>query len=504
MKKIILTSLLLTAVISSDAQESLKPRGWWKLDDGTGTELKDSSGNGFSGKAENCKWIKTAGRNVLEFSGKNSCITVKDNLIEQKLLKSGSITFWSKFDKAANIRLLQFADYLFINYAQSSCRLSVIMLNGKGKLINKQLGRPETGKWFFCAVTWDEKSMTVYFNGVEVGHAPLADGFLSASAKFNDRLREVCFGAMLHCRKGVLKSLNGCMADIRYFTTALSNQEIKQIYNSGEKIFLNDAIEKKTTPAKTVKAKPAKPVPKMPPGKLVGHWTFNEGYGNLIHDVAGYVGDLPAFGNLQWVKNASGFCVFFDNKPGRMATYIKVPSIRMFGLYLGNPKGINLAASATRGTFSVWLKPVDGGNGSEINHKGKTDWSWPLFGMVTIKHGRWNTMFWLRKMKAHTFIDGPEIKNNEWTHVATTWDKKLVRFYVNGQLVIPKDGEAFINDGIVFRAKEPMYFGLCYPWQKEFRYRGYMDDLRYYCRPLSPVEVMKEYRDGLDKVKIIN
>ncbi len=498
MKKTIWMSFLLITAISLTAGNLAKPRGYWKLDEGSGAEIKDCSGNGFPAEAESCEWTKCGSRNVLKFTGSKSFMQLKSGTVDQKLLKNGTVTFWFKLDKAVNARLMQFTDYLIVDYQYPANYLAVTAVNGNGKIVRDRIARPKTGKWYFFAVSWSETGIAAYLDGNEKMKSPLDKGLLSASSKMSSKTQNVYFGAMRHSRKGFMRHLDGCLADIRYFSATLTPSEIREIYNSEVKTFsetskADSAAMPKPAPVKKRKTT-VKKIKKYPPVGLVGYWNFNEGRGNVVHDRAGWIGNMTAHGNPKWIKNNSGYCLEFDGKPGGNAVYLKLARLGYFNQMMASGSPM-----IERGAISLWAKPVDGGF---VPDPEKRNQGWLFFWSIIIEKDKWRTLVNDPEMMAITFMYGPKVQSGRWNHIVLSWNEEIVRLYVNGKLIRQPGGEVVINTQKMMNLKSPFYVGVMYPWVKWGWYKGYMDEIKYFSCPLSPEQVKKEYETGLAKVKI--
>ena len=131
-------------------------------------------------------------------------------------------------------------------------------------------------------------------------------------------------------------------------------------------------------------------------------------------------------------------------------------------------------------TVSLWCMPTETGqsdrwmlntvgrgtNGYRLGLSGgKPDWQVP--------RERWS----------HA-LHGPEpLPVNEWSHLAATFDNKIMRLYVNGEEVGALDRSGFINPG------DSITVGAHGAKLDRARFRGCLDSVRVYRRVLSPEEI---------------
>jgi hypothetical protein len=81
-----------------------------------------------------------------------------------------------------------------------------------------------------------------------------------------------------------------------------------------------------------------------------------------------------------------------------------------------------------------------------------------------------------------------QLAMNAWSHVCFTMDHSSIRLYLNGVL------EATLTAGVTFQyvSAYPVYLGNLQPGSPSF-FRGLIDNVRFYDRPLSPAEVSLLY-----------
>ena len=87
-------------------------------------------------------------------------------------------------------------------------------------------------------------------------------------------------------------------------------------------------------------------------------------------------------------------------------------------------------------------------------------------------------------------LKGPEpLPANEWSHVAATFDNRIMRLYVNGKEVAAKERHGFIHPG------NSMTVGAHSAGMDRARFRGWLDNVRVYRRVLSPEEIVALARE---------
>lgn len=216
---------------------------------------------------------------------------------------------------------------------------------------------------------------------------------------------------------------------------------------------------------------------------LVGYFTMDEGDGDsLINHATGtkimpngiihnpyWSGDIAKFGNS----------LYFD-QPDKMPD--ELPSYVDFGTY--DPTQGNNTLS-----FSCWLY-WNGINGEYAGITGKRDdWTnetvhWDL----TLKREGWYQFESMGKGDVKNFLLSPEKPVvGDWEHFTVTYNGIDARMYVNGKLVCEGKMELGLKTDAIFLLG-------CVEPEGVTPFSGYLDEVRYYNRELSPSEILKIYQ----------
>ena len=209
--------------------------GWWKLDETSGREVTDASGNGNIGKILNGepKWQTSGGKidGALLFDGKGDWVHVAN---ESNFDFTGEVTVtaWIKvnhFDREWQAivtkgdsawRLQRNQDTPTIEFACSG--LQVPSGNTYGGLYgNKAVN---DGKWHHVAGLYDGEKMYIYIDGVVDVSQP-ASGAIAT----NDH--PVYIGENVEMTG---RFFNGLIDDVRVYNYALSEGQITALYNEGK------------------------------------------------------------------------------------------------------------------------------------------------------------------------------------------------------------------------------------------------------------------------------
>ena len=208
---------------------------------------------------------------------------------------------------------------------------------------------------------------------------------------------------------------------------------------------------------------------------LIGYWPFDEGTGVTARDQAGK-NDLDLVGNPVWTKNASGYCLLFDGSLER-PVYGERDSVLGYAGIMGC------------GTISVWARAVDGGPTQRARVAVLSEIQ------VGISDGHWSGLAYDGRVE---YILGPPVVNDQWVHLALTWNEVFARFYVNGKEIVREEGQYLRYDtsGWVTTMWDNLY--ISFPRHGQM-YKGYVDDWKMYKCALAPAEIAAEYEREKDK-----
>ena len=216
---------------------------------------------------------------------------------------------------------------------------------------------------------------------------------------------------------------------------------------------------------------PAERMPKGTAPALVGEWLAKNGF----KDSSGNGHDMKVRGNFAEAEGAA------VSKKGS-SPYCIASFKADYTLY--------------QGTIETWVKPSADAGAFKADSGGRGRQGGVLFlnnGSIYVGYtgGRWfcTTMGGLRRLD----MIGPEARP-EWTHLAVTFDRELVRLYVNGREAVGENGPIRRQseegrDG--FSDKIELIYGAANPAWGLF-FRGGMKGVKYYSRCFSPEEVREK------------
>ena len=205
----------------------------WKFDEGSGTTVSDSSGNGNTGTLVNGP-LWTAGRvgNALFFDGIDDNVTVPDsNSLD--LSSSFTLSAWvnpaSTFTDFRSILVKNYKYYLYASVAGYCGDGSP--LGGFSEGTDQTVCQPSPlpiNTWTHLAVTYNGSTLTLYRNGVAVATSTVS-GTLSPTT-----------GTLQIGASQFGEYFKGLIDEVRIYNRALSDTEIQTIYQQDSATTVSD------------------------------------------------------------------------------------------------------------------------------------------------------------------------------------------------------------------------------------------------------------------------
>ncbi len=218
------------------------------------------------------------------------------------------------------------------------------------------------------------------------------------------------------------------------------------------------------------------------------YWTFNEGTGRSVGDVAGgqngvMVGSSTDFG---WTSGKVGTGIVMD---GTMGTGVALPDAFLKG---------------STGSFSVWLK-LDSLSDRNIIFSSKSTTDHNIYNVFSVdREGRIQLQFRDTASGNDRKAQGTKILNvNEWYHIVFTANAQSYQLFVNGEvaLVAGENTGRWIPDLSNHVMSHRIGISEATPFSGSFD--GYLDDFRIYNRALSSTDVGQLYNEGNNAVPTV-
>jgi hypothetical protein len=181
-------ALVTAALMASPALAATAPVGVWKLDEGSGTTVADSSGNGNNGVISGgVSWVAGVSGSALGFDSGAGEVKVSDNTVLEPPT-TVTISAWVKHDDSPGIYR-----YIAAKGANSCIAASYGLYSGpNGGLdfyVSQHRGtvyarspdagrRVWDGKWHLAVGTYDGSTIRLYVDGIQVGSGTAWKGSL--------------------------------------------------------------------------------------------------------------------------------------------------------------------------------------------------------------------------------------------------------------------------------------------------------------------------------------
>ncbi len=230
--------LLAVTVIGTPAQAQT-PVGWWKFDDGSGTKAVDSSGNGRTAALVNgVTWVTgKIGDAVSANAARKQYISIP--AINLGGTRSVTVTLWANrnystsgghalFEATTNYNNSTTGFGFFPDDA--TCDGIQAALRGNVGYVANCYSQPSSGVWHHLAVVFDKRQtggsqVAFYVDGV----LQTPNRSLYASTNTNNFGNNPIY---LFSRAGSTEFSSGMLDDLRIYNSALTAQQIQQIYNN--------------------------------------------------------------------------------------------------------------------------------------------------------------------------------------------------------------------------------------------------------------------------------
>jgi hypothetical protein len=411
--------------------------GWWTFDgqDISGATAFDKSSNSNNGTITGA--TPTIGRlgQALKFNGVNNYVS------SDFVTNSVNFTYsaWIKLnnlDKEQHIVELSSTQF----YLNADNKIHFGIGASSDTVLQK-------GVWYFATVTRTSSGSQIYINGVSDGSVGAAGPGPSEDPTYIGR-----YYALSNY------FFDGIIDDVRIYNRALSADEIRKLYKSGQA---------------TLKQGPTN-------GGLVGHWKFDEGSGTSAGDSSGN-SNTGTITGATWTNGKLGKALSFNGS----SDFISIPD--------------NPSLHSTEGTVSVWFKGTtdsDVGIFGVQNAAGSYFWDLELNsdGCIVAIFTNQGSGY---SILCHTNTNRNILFDGNWHNIVVTVDTDH-HLYIDG-ISLPLTG----SNNYFTSPAQNIYWTIGAETDGTTPYiftKGSLDDVRIYNRALSPAEVLKLYNEGATKI----
>jgi hypothetical protein len=406
--------------------------GYWSFDEGAGTTAYDASGKGNNGTIYGAKWTNGKFGQALSFDGVDDYVETQSQTLSTPL----TIVAWIFYSIKSNINTIaanstggssQNGFRFFVNsYNTEDRKLKIEVGNGAfGLSLASAAGAVTPNAWHYAAAVINGPNSKLFLDGIEV-----ASGSLPSFTQTN----YVDVGRML--TSGFY--FKGSIDEVRIYNRALSEEEIRYLYNRGAPI---------------------------------AHWKFDEGKGNIAYDSSGNGNNGTIYG-AQWVQGKFGSALSFDG----VDDYVDIPTFPS-----QNKKSI---------TISLWIKPLKEGHGTGWANSDTIIYIGGTSSSIKLGYESTNRI-WLDGWRQDEGESGV-VPLNTWTHVVFVQTSTSWSIYLNGILSYTRTNP-YTEDTV----QGTVTIGSSLGEMGNYNFNGLIDDVRIYNYARTPEQILQDYNAGL-------
>ncbi len=276
------------------------PVGYWKMDEGSGTTISDSSVNSYTSSAFTGNTAFTNGKygKGLTFDGTDDVVRIPEGTYTDLGATTDSFTAeaWFKttadFSTGATILIKRNSGaggFPFAITLDSIERLNATFYDGTTSVGLTITGAKNDGKWHHAALVRDVFADTLYFYVDGVLANSINDTTTGSLANNSD----ISIGAGNVNASYIDNDFNGQVDDARIYNYARTSAQIIEDMNAGH------------------------PAPGSPVGSAVAHWKLDEGYGTTANDTTPNDNDLTLSTATSAWTNSGKFGKAWDGNASR-------------------------------------------------------------------------------------------------------------------------------------------------------------------------------------------
>jgi hypothetical protein len=207
--------------------------GMWLFDDGQGQTVRDSSGNGNSGKIFGATWTNGKFGKGLEFSANHVEIPASKSIDD--IVDGFTYLLWVKPTSApkdlANTRLIERDWHNPTIQIGTTDFYGSISVNADQALTNVRGGAWKMNEWTFVALTYDGISLRLYADAKMVGEKAVDKPDTKPNAATPaDQVGAIWLGAW---KAGVNWDYTGVLDEAGVFNVPLTEDDLKNIMDNG-------------------------------------------------------------------------------------------------------------------------------------------------------------------------------------------------------------------------------------------------------------------------------
>lgn len=393
------------------------------------------------------------GNSCLSFDGTDDRVDIGGDSIEFESGDPYTISAWVSFGDLTNIQAVMAVDssdgsnMIRMEYDTNDGTLTSTHWDGSTSNIITYGSSVSTGTWYHVTQTYDGNTLKFYVDGVSQGTSSTTS--LAKTASY----------AQIGCRalpSTVEAPLTGKVDDVRIYDRALSEPEVKALYNSGNGVQSGTKKTENMVPSQNNSGVSRYNFN----DNLTDSWSSNNGTHNGTQTgyTTGVYGQAKNFnGTDEYISIENNINSTKEDKS--VSSWIKVTDLSTIRQIIGS-------RDSNGYEFNFYIDP-DGG--VEFNtYDGST---------------------------LHGITSGHSISAGKWYHLTGVYkESEGYKLYVNGRLTDTNSDTTFQTDNL------NEYIGARNQSSITRYFKGTIDDLRIYNKALTPVEVEKLYNKGAYRI----
>jgi len=450
------------------------PVAQWKMDEGDGRMVYDSTGNNndgtliLAGSATSSAWVSGKYGSALSFDGVDDYVSVSDSssLIfgDGTSDNSFSVEAWINMRDATKFGILSKAinttspnaEWGFYSYTEDKLLFNFWDDTGAAYISRKSNTAltDYENRWIHVAASYDgsesASGIILYLNGSVLSSTVVSGGTYVA---MHNTATPVTIGAVLNLSGSWSSFANGLIDDVRIYSYARTADEIRLDYNAGFGAKFGYSLGScQIDPASCVSQ------------GLVGYWSMDERYGTSTADLSGNGNDGMMVGGMattSWATGKIGGALKFDG----VNDYVQVPTISF--------------ADQTEWAVELWAKPAV-----------QEDWKPFLSSSGSFEYLMYHNNpagIWFRDANGNYFSVSLPSFGGVWDHIVVSVNSsRNMKVYRNGQYMGVMTPGSTKVDFIEIGGKS----------SSSYYFNGLIDEVRIYNRALSADEVRYHYNQG--------
>ncbi len=452
------TTTSLDYCIPGDTTYCAAPVAEWKMDEGSGTSITDTSGNSNTGTLGTGNsaptWVQGKIGKGMSFDGTNDYIQSSYTLSNTD---DFTVSVWAKYatqtsDACSSLRTI-FASGN--PGASNGVGLSAARSDQGGRLyysiytetINSDLGFND-GNWHFMTLQRSGNSMIFFYDGKLISTTTITNNPATSGVQIGGSTSAAC------------RKFHGLIDQVKIYNYARTPAQIAYDYNKGAPVAWWKMDECQ--------------------GSTVYDWSDNDNNGTITIGASGSqnsLGTCQVGTSAAWTNGSSGKINSSLNLDGTN-DYVLIPATETLNL-------INQLS------FGGWVYPKSTAtqNFLERTNSNSTGGSYSLYS----SNGSGYVRFHLKKNSSWPTVitSNYQLPLNQWSHILATWDGSTAKLFINGKL----DKSAPFTGPLDSNPSSTIGIGYS-PWNNNYFVNGQIDDVRVYNYALTDEQIKQVYNNG--------